>query len=116
MSLLRSAIVAVLEILEGDPALTKRVRTLVAPSDAADEWLTLSELGVSACTARHAIKTKKLRASMVGREYRVRRADRDEWLASLQAPTCAEPEDEADRAIARAVSAGRIRVIAGRGR
>lgn len=96
-------------------AVVARLRGLL-PAETAG--LRLQELGIPVRTARRAIKTGELVASLVGREYRVTPAARDAWLEARRVrPREPRPdakhESAAQRAILRARSAGALRAIPG---
>src|SRR5690606_24261037 len=81
------------------------------------ETLALRDCGPPVRTLRAAIKAGELSACRVGREYRVRRADLEAWLEArrVEPRAAVEPtESPADRALARAISAGGLRVVKGR--
>lgn len=83
----------------------------------ADDLLGLGECGVSVRTLRAAVKSGALRASKVGREYRVRRGDLSDWIeARTVQPRAAQPIEttEADRAFDRAMQSGSLRLVATR--
>jgi excisionase family DNA binding protein len=78
---------------------------------AADEWTPLAGCGVSVRTLRAAIKAGELPASKVGREYRVRRADLTAWMTGRRVEPRQTEQTPAERAIARAANAGRLRRV-----
>ena len=81
-------------------------------STPADEWVPFSKAGYSVRTLRAARKAGTLKASKIGREYYARRSDLDEWAAAQERPTNTKAEETpAERAIARAASAGRLRRV-----
>ncbi len=80
------------------------------------DTLPLRACGVSVRSLRAAIADGDLPACKVGREYRVRRADLDHWLEArkVEARPAAEPKGSpADRAVARAMGAGSLRLVGG---
>jgi len=105
-----------LQALESEPDLTARLRALLG-SSASDDWITLKEARVSVRTLRAAIRRGDLAASKIGRNYRIRRADLDAWIASREIDipaeerSSSEEQSPAERAIARASAAGKLRAV-----
>lgn len=82
-------------MLKSDPEILDELRMLLSPPNRdppPDEWLTLKTIGVPKGKARRAIKSGELPAVKFGREYRVRRSDRDAWIAGHR--TALETKDE----------------------
>jgi excisionase family DNA binding protein len=87
-------------------------------NDAQSDLLALKETSVSVRTSRAAIAAGELPAVKVGREFKVRRADLDAWLAAraVKPRERQQPEREltaAERAIERARRSGTLRIVGG---
>jgi excisionase family DNA binding protein len=74
-----------------------------------DALLTLRQTGVSTRTLRAAIAAGDLPAMKVGREFRVRRADLDAWLAARAVAPRPAPAPAADDPVTRALRRGALR-------
>ena len=113
----RKAFDAVLAAARATVASLEALVVAEAPT-AADDHLPLNECGAPVRTLRRAIADGSLPASLVGREYLVRRADLEAWLAApRRAPRRPQQEHEpsaAERAIERARQTGTLCVVGGR--
>lgn len=109
---------ALVAAAEAEPDLAKRALLAfgVRAPGADSELVKLRDVGVPVRTLRAGIAKGELTAVRVGREYLVRRKDLDDWLDRARVKTrtpkpCVTEQSAADRAIARARSEGRLRVV-----
>ncbi len=100
---------------EADRIAAEQIESRTLPSP--DDLLPLRDCGVSVRTLRGAIGAGELPASLVGREYLVRRSDLESWIAARRVTPREVRTRElsaAERALERARSSGALRVVGGR--
>ena len=105
-----SALRAAEELLEAE------LEQDATPVTQAEDLVPLLKCGVPVRTARRAIKLGELPASLVGREYLLRRADLAKWLDGRRVqprPAAEREQSPAERAIDRARRSGALRVVGG---